>query len=296
MKADKESELIRILSESSHGVTASSLAKALGTSDRSIRNYIKDINTEGVYSIVTTAEGYLIQDFNCDDCQTSTNSSERVYRVLSDLLTNKNGFNAFDEADMLAVSSSTLINTVIPAIKKMITEYDLKIQSQKYQYILSGNEQNKRKLIGRIVTNNNYGFFTSKDVLEQLFPNTDIHGVMQELYDTCQNSRLFLNNFALNNLLIHILIILIRLESDDDLTTGDKEVSSKELLAEFNDKDEIIALANQISSNFLKDYGIHIPERDYQQILILIALSIDHEILHQPFGAVIALFNLLSIY
>ena len=276
MKADKESELIRILSESSHGVTASSLAKALGTSDRSIRNYIKDINTEGVYSIVTTAEGYLIQDFNCDDCQTSTNSSERVYRVLSDLLTNKNGFNAFDEADMLAVSSSTLINTVIPAIKKMITEYDLKIQSQKYQYILSGNEQNKRKLIGRIVTNNNYGFFTSKDVLEQLFPNTDIHGVMQELYDTCQNSRLFLNNFALNNLLIHILIILIRLESDDDLTTGDKEVSSKELLAEFNDKDEIIALANQISSNFLKDYGIHIPERDYQQILILIALSIDH--------------------
>jgi transcriptional antiterminator/mannitol/fructose-specific phosphotransferase system IIA component (Ntr-type) len=278
MKADKESELIRILSESSHGVSASSLAKALGTSDRSIRNYIKDINAEGMSSIASTTEGYVIQNFTSDNSKKSANSDERIYRVLSDLLINKEGFNAFDEADMLSVSTSTLINTIIPEIKKMITEYDLKIQSVKYQFILFGSEQNKRKLIGRIVTDNNYGFFTSKDVLEQLFPNTDIHGVMQELYDTCQNSKLFLNNFALNNLLIHILIILIRLESDDDLSTCDKEISSSKLLSEFNDKDEIIALADQISNNFLKDYNIHIPERDYQQILILIALSIDHGI------------------
>jgi transcriptional antiterminator len=277
MKADQKTELIRVLSETSHGVSSSSLAKMLSVSDRTIRNYIKEINAQDQAVITASPDGYILKQGSIQSEDTINESDERVYRVLSDLLTNKKGFNAFDEADDLSVSTSTIINTIIPVIKKMIMDYDLKIQSQKYQYYLVGNEQNKRKLIGRLVTSNNYGFFTSKDVLEQLFPEQDIHGVMQELYDTCQNSKLFLNNFALNNLLIHILIILIRLESNDDLSSADKTMTSQELLAEFSDRDDIISLADQISSRFLKDYGISIPEHDYQQILILIALSIDHD-------------------
>lgn len=277
MKADQKAELIRVLSETSHGLSSSSLAKILGVSDRTIRNYIKEINAQNQAVITTSSDGYLLKHGFIQSEDTINESDERVYRVLSDLLTNKKGFNAFDEADDLSVSTSTIINTIIPVIKKMIMDYDLKIQSQKYQYYLIGNEQSKRKLIGRLVTSNNYGFFTSKDVLEQLFPEQDIHGVMQELYDTCQNSKLFLNNFALNNLLIHILIILIRLESNDDLSSTDKAVTSQKLLAKFSDRDDIISLADQISRRFLKDYGISIPEHDYQQILILIALSIDHD-------------------
>ena len=33
-----------------------------------------------------------------------------------------------------------------------------------------------------------------------------------------------------------------------------------------------------ISSNYRENYGIQIPKEDYQQILILIALSVEHEV------------------
>jgi transcriptional antiterminator/mannitol/fructose-specific phosphotransferase system IIA component (Ntr-type) len=276
MKSDKQTDLINILKDSTKRISCESLSKLLNVSERTVRSYIKEINDNGSFVIDSNRDGYQIvssgklQDKNMSDAE------DRIYHVLSDLLTAKDGFNVFDEADSLSVSSSTIINTVIPQIKKMISEYSLTVESTKYQYVLNGSEQNKRKLIGHLVASSNYGFFTSSDTLEQLFPGFDVHGVMQKLYDTCQNSRLFLNNFALNNLLIHVLIILIRLESDDDLSGNDNNEASKQLIAEFKDSNEIIALADQISSGFAESYNIHIPETDYQQILMLIALSVDH--------------------
>lgn len=73
--------------------------------------------------------------------------------------------------------------------------YDLKIESQKYQYFLKGSEQNRRRLIGHLATRDVCGFFSSKTELEQLFPGHDIQGVMQKLYNTCQQAYLFLNDF-----------------------------------------------------------------------------------------------------
>ncbi len=276
MKSDKQNELLKILRDSSQSVPTASLSKMLGVSERTVRSYVKELNDTGNYSIISDPHGYQLSSSSKSSEKKSDEAENRVYRVLSDLLVSKEGFNVFDEADELAVSSSTIINTVLPRIKKMISEYHLSVVSAKYQYVLSGSEQDKRKLIGHLVSSSSYGFFTSKDALEQLFPMVDVHGIMQELYDTCQNSKLFLNNFALNNLLIHVLIILIRLQSDDDLTNTEPLSSTKELLAEFNEKDEITALAEQISERFSEKYNVKIPERDYQQILMLIALSVDH--------------------
>ena len=72
-------------------------------------------------------------------------AESRVWKVLSDLLTSKEGVNAFDEAEALYVSSSTILNTVIPQVKEIAKEYDLRIESQKYQFYLRGSEQNRRK-------------------------------------------------------------------------------------------------------------------------------------------------------
>ena len=102
---------------------------------------------------------------------------------------------------------------------------------------------------------------------------------MQELYNICQESKIYLNDYSLNNLLIHILIILIRLNSDHCLGERETYISADELLEALYDKEEIIALADMISSNYRENYGIQIPKEDYQQILILIALSVER---HQP--------------
>lgn len=277
MKNKKHSELLRILAVTSRGVSAATLAGMLGISERTVRNYVKQINDEGSAVILSARDGYHLQTKSHDKKAAQPENEARLWRVLSDLLTSKEGINAFDEAESLFVSSSTVVNTIIPQLKEMVREYDLRIESRKYQFFLKGSEQSKRKLIGHIATEDAYGFFNSKSALEQLFPKQDIPGAMQSLYAVCQKSQLFLNDFALNNLLVHLLIILIRLESDNDLEGRELHVSAGEMLTEFPNREEIIALADLIADSFARDYGLRIPEQDYQQILILIALSVEHE-------------------
>lgn len=278
MKTDKRVQLLKILSNASQSISSATLANMLGTSERTVRNYIKALNDEGKARITSSRDGYRLEEGRTASLETSPSEAEaRVWKVLSDLLTCKEGINAFDEADALHVSSSTILNTVIPQVKEIAKEYNLRIESQKYQFCLRGSEQNRRKMIGSIAVRNTYGFFNTKDALEQLFPTEDIDGIMQELFTTCQESRLFLNDFALNNLLIHVLVILIRLNIGNGLDDKEPTLSVEELLASSQEREDIVGLANMISANFEQKYGIHIPERDYKQILMLIALSVEHE-------------------
>lgn len=182
MKNDKQNELLRFLGRSDRGVPAATLAGILGVSQRTVRNYVREINARGGPQIVSTHEGYRLQEKG--ELPTIESASEnriRVWKTLSYLLTSKDGMDIYEIADNLYVSASTIVNSVIPQIKGMVRDYDLRIESQKYRYTLKGSEQNKRRLIGHLATQDVYGFFSSKTALEQLFPGRDIHGVMQKL-------------------------------------------------------------------------------------------------------------------
>ena len=278
MKSDKKNELLRVLSKSEKGFQAAMLSNMLGISERTVRNYVREINESGQAVILSSREGYRLKDRSYSLNETPTENEARIWRVLSDLLTSKEGINAFDEADSLYVSASTVINTIIPQIKAMVREYDLRVESQKFQFYLRGSELNKRRLIGSIAIDNSYGFFNTRDALERLFPSQDIPGLMQKLYGICQEAQLYLNDFAMNNLLIHLLVILIRLGSNDDLEEKETAVPAMELLERLRERGAITGLAERIADSFAKDYGICIPERDYQQILALIALSVEHDL------------------
>lgn len=277
MKTDKQTQLLRILSDAGQSISSATLANMLGISERTVRNYIKDLNDEGRAVIVSSRQGYRLSGRPASLENSPTENETRMWKILSDLLSSTDGINAFDEADALFVSASTVINTIIPQVKAFVRDYGLRIESQKYQFYLRGSEQKKRKMIGSLAVRNTYGFFNTKDALEQLFPQQDINGIMQTLFATCQRSQLFLNDFALNNLLIHILIILIRLNFGDEPEDRLLDLPVEMLLDTFQDKNEIVDLADHIAENFQKEYKIQIPQRDYRQILVLIALSVEHE-------------------
>ena len=149
MKNDKQNELLRLLARSDRGVPAATLASMLGISERTVRNYIRELNGRGGPQIVSTREGYRLEEGAPLPQESSSENDARLWQVLSHLLTNKEGMDVYDMADSLHVSASTVINTVLPQIKEMIRSYDLHIESQKYRYTLKGSEQNKRRLIGR---------------------------------------------------------------------------------------------------------------------------------------------------
>ena len=47
MKNDKQNELLRLLARSDRGVPAATLASMLGISERTVRNYIRELNGRG---------------------------------------------------------------------------------------------------------------------------------------------------------------------------------------------------------------------------------------------------------
>ncbi len=277
MKNNKQNQLLQILSETEQSIPAAILAGRLGISERTVRNYIKELNDAKGVSIISSHEGYRLQNKNFIQNSIPSTNEARSWQVLSDLLTSKDGINAFDEADNLFVSASTVVNIIIPQIKSMIKEYDLTIESKNYQFYLRGSERNKRRLIGYIATSDSYSFWKTDESLVQLFPEQDIDGIMQELYPVFEKAQIYLNDYSLNNLMVHILVILIRLQSGDGLEEPETSTSTDGLLESLYDREEIKVLADKISSNFLENHRIQIPERDYQQILILIALSAEHE-------------------
>ncbi|WP_105304578.1 BglG family transcription antiterminator [Anaerolactibacter massiliensis] len=274
---DKKENLLHLLAEASGAVSGPALAQRLGVSERSIRNYIRLINNDGIYQIRADRNGYrLVQKPSSVQSSDHNELQERTYHVLSELLSKSEGVSAFDAADELSVSESTIMNQVIPEIRSIVKDFNIRIESKNYVYHLSGSERDKRKLIGHLVSNNSYGFFSSSETLQKLFPEFDVKDVLHGLYNITQQSGLFLNNYALNNLLIHLMVILLRLKSEDTLPAADPSETLSAFLEEFVQKDEILKAANQISLYFIENYGVTIPEEDFRQIVFLIALSIDH--------------------
>lgn len=277
MKRPKTDELLRILNEANDWMSAESLARLIGVSQRTIRNYINQIILEQAAEIESSKSGYRLKKIIPSSYDKEQLMDERSYFIISKLLSSPEGVSVFHLSESLMVSESTVLNNLIPKIKKIILPFNLSIHSHNYAFYLSGSEQNKRKMIGHLVTHNNYGYFTSEDTLEKIFPSFDIKNVMNSLYTLCDNSKLFINNFSMNNLLIHILIILIRVNSNEELKSFEKNDDVAELLSKFPQKNEIIQLAGTISCYFQEHFDIKIPEKDSQQILLLIFLSTNYD-------------------
>lgn len=164
-------ELINVLKSSSAWLSSASLSKMIGVSERTVRNYINEINEEQCQLIESSKYGYRIRTDLPDTIEDKTEEiiDARSHLVLSKLLSSKEGISVFDIAEELHVSESTIMNNVLPKIKKLVKNFNIKIQTHDYQFYLSGNEQDKRKLVGHIATNNVYGYFTSIETLKSCF-------------------------------------------------------------------------------------------------------------------------------
>ena len=264
--------LINILKNSKNSLSAGQLSEMLNVSKRTVRNYIADINQNSDYYIYSDKAGYRIENRDGINNSEENEFNFRTRNLLSKLLMSKEGVSVYDEALELHISESTIINNVIPEIKKIAGEFDLTITSRNYCYYLNVSEINKRKLIGKLVTSDNYGFFSSTKALEKLFPRSKMKDSIKELYSIIDNNNFYINDYSLSNLLTHISIIALRMETDDYLN---QSVENLEVPL-INDQ-RIIKLANEIADLLENTIGKKLSENDFNQIVTLISISVDYD-------------------
>lgn len=275
-KSKRISQLISILGKADTWVSGPALAKLLGTSERSIRNYITELNNRSNSPVIESCkEGYRLFLLPPRDEHIDTPAPQRENYVLSRLVNTHGELSVFDLASELHISESTLCNSVLPHIRRLAKQFKLTCETHNFAVRLCGKEQNKRKLIGHVAAQNAYGYFSSTNTLMEMFPDFDIEGILSKLVEICQRSELIINDFALNNLLVHLLVIIIRISSDNGLSEHDCIIDAEGLVEQFKQRDGIMRCASHIGHYLEREFSCVIPQADYQQIIMLIAISAD---------------------
>lgn len=274
IKSERMRRLVGILQDANTWVSAPVLARMLGVTERTIRNYMAELAC--THEVASSANGYRLEVRGASEGAVADAEAEvRISAVITRLLSALDPVSIFDLADELHVSESTVANSVLPAVRQLVARYDISLKSHDFALSLDGPEQGKRRLLGHLATANSYGYFSSTKTLAAMFPEFDTEAILNRLVEICQASELLLNNYALNNLLVHVLVIMIRLESNNELDNADDLIDVNALIAEVQQKDAILQCANRIARMFEEQFSLSIPERDFRQIILLIALSCD---------------------
>lgn len=272
MRNDNNKKLIALLSNTDHHISSEELGKMLHVSKRTIRNYVKEINDEGQYHIDSNQKGYLLTFSGSSSLKAEhSHQEDRIWQILGRLLTADKGVSIFDLAEELNVSESTILRDISTDLKTLLSQYSLHIITHNYFMSIEGSEYQKRKLIGYIAAHIKTDYFNTDSTLNQLIPDVDVAETRKKLIEFCKSAEISINSYALNNLLIHLIIIIARITSNNTLPSPENNYS--DVLNHNNQKDRILNFTAQVNEYCIQKTGRSIPDNDYSQIILLTALS-----------------------
>lgn len=119
-----------------------------------------------------------------------------------------------DLADELYVSRSTLSHD-FKKIRRMLSEYDLSIESRANKGVyVSGEERDKRCFIMDYFLSNQFFKTFHCHVQSNFFDQTiSLEEIARIVLEECQDAKLKLSDFVLQNLVVHIALAMVRIKS-----------------------------------------------------------------------------------
>ena len=214
-------------------VTSKELAEHISCSDRTVRNTLKLIdqtmNIQGVKLISKQGQGFQLffenqeayQEFRLtyelSEVYSTTSISkgdDRLAFILNKLLFEQVPVLFDDLADELYVSRSTLSHD-FKKIRRMLSEYDLSIESRANKGVyVSGEERDKRCFIMDYFLGNQFFKTLHYHVQSNFFDQTlSLEEIARIVLEECQDAKLKLSDFVLQNLVVHIALAIVRIKS-----------------------------------------------------------------------------------
>lgn len=249
--ADYKGKILAILKNNpDEYFTSSILASELGVSKKTIINTIKDINNNH-FSIQSSKKGYKYfaesQQKTLDQQQTELIEypDERKDYIIWSLLANKS-VNIFDLSDDLFVSSSTIKSDINNLRKELLYKFNLSILYKKDSISLSGKEKDIRKLFDWRIRKESQNKFTTLTFLQNRFPSLDITQLKVIIQAELQKQGVFINDFQLIAIILHLCITIQRAESNNYITESTVTVPTLDIQPEFVAADKILQKVEKI--------------------------------------------------
>lgn len=214
-------------------VSSATLAEVIGMSDRTVRKYLKELISSlpehGAHIISKQGRGYCLEidhsmafDIFWQESVTSKKRLADVTQVeesvdREDYVLHKFFFEDavqdFEELCQELYISRTTLKHVLAGIKERIIPYQLELEITHQHIQIKGKEEDIRHFIM------DYFFVTSFDnTLSTMVGNTFLEGInfaeiMIIVLDECRDAKLKLSDFVMNNLVLHIALMVQRIRS-----------------------------------------------------------------------------------
>ncbi|MFC6295291.1 BglG family transcription antiterminator [Lactiplantibacillus daoliensis] len=239
--------------------SAKELAERFECTTRTIRNVINRLNNEYDDCISSGRNGYKFNKKSSTTAVKVSTSDERITKLLMALIHDgSQGINLYDYADQMFVSDA-VIRTDINKLQKKVESYDVYIQGNEFNYRLIGSERAKRKLIlGILYDEANFQDNVRKSI-QKLIEDIPLVDLQKIIKKAAQTKGLTINNYALNNIVLHFAIALQRIQQGNDIP---ESADTVKLPTEE-------AVVSEIAVQLKRNYGIELPNPEMQQLSIL---------------------------
>ena len=179
-----------------------------------IKNYYKNLSIDN--KIESSNKGYHFIDgakkINEDYEDTKKG---RLFLFLNKLISN-GSYNIFDLSQDMYLSESTL-----KEIGKLAAEYtkrfDVNIYLKGDDFIIEGEEINKRHILSDMIYKESEGSFISQSTLNAYFPAMKTDDIFTIVEVCARNHDIYINTFDLSNIVLHISIAIERISDDSKI-------------------------------------------------------------------------------
>lgn len=236
----KQEELINYLYTHNEKVTANILSKALNLSIRTIKSYIAELNMNYPSLISSSNRGYVIDKVKANsllqykDDIPQDYESRCIYIIKKSLLEKQDYIDIFDLCEELFISYSTLKKDIYK-MNTSFANFKITFSSENNKLHIGGSEQNKRKLISHVMSEEVSGNFLNLTLLQESFPDYDLDDACTLIKDICKQHHYYLNDFSCVNFILHVTIMVSRINH------GNHIINNNELIQVTNKNDEKIA-------------------------------------------------------
>jgi lichenan operon transcriptional antiterminator len=217
--SEKYERLLDQLAQSDGWVTATELADRMGVTTRSVRSYVQAAKTaaEPLEPISSGPQGYRINrealvEFRAGSAPVEHDTPrDRLYTLVRLLGTARRGVELHSVAAELYVSESTVEND-LRKIKQLAEAEGLALARRGSQISLEGEEVGYRRLLSRMFRDESSQGFLDLDRVQREFDSPNLSEFKTDLIRMIDDHGFFVNEYGINNVLLHLAIALERTE------------------------------------------------------------------------------------
>ena len=297
MLKKRQNNIIDILNDKADWITGNTLAQMLNVSDRTIRSDIESINTEYQREIIFSNKrlGYKLDEHAISEMELETHNiipqtpQERCIWIIKELLFNSRELNLYDLESRVFISGYSIEND-LGRIKKMIKDYHLNLKRSKNFVELIGEENEKRKLYRKLLTDEVQGNFTNLNILATLFSDFDFLKISDIFAGTCYKYDYQIKESLFPIVMIHAGVAIERIISgnyaenidlpDESFTETLEYQLSQDFFARVEQGCQIHSVENEIikfaillcSSNSQQDFT---QKKEIREIVVAVLAKIN---------------------